>query len=94
MLCAMMLTGVGLLGDGEGSKAEAAAMSAASLAARASMASLGGTEAVITRGQPCAVRACLMPCQYCRGGRAAERESSEKPRRPWARTMGYLGRIP
>lgn len=66
-------------------------ISTASLAARSSMELEGGTVAATTRGQPCAVRACRMPCQYCSGGRRAEMESSEKPSRPWARTMGCRG---
>lgn len=67
-----------------------ARMSAASLAARSSMEPVGGTEVVMTEQLFC-VRACLMPCQYSMGGRRAETLSSEKPRRPWARTMGYFG---
>lgn len=60
------------------------------MAARSSMEPVGGTEVVMTEQLFC-VRACLMPCQYSMGGRRAETLSSEKPRRPWARTMGYFG---
>ena len=82
MLCAMMLTDW---------PAALEAMSRDRASARSSILLEAGTEVVITR-MLLDVRAWVMPRQYWREGRKGpNRWSSSKPRRPWARIMGFWG---
>lgn len=65
-------------------------MPSASCAARSAIELDGATDVVYTV-EPFIVSASFIPCQYCIDGNRVLNRNSEKPRSPWARTMGYLG---